>query len=95
MPEGLQGRSAFNVAVKLTARLCKQRIIASASDEIAVVFYGTGKAQNSRNWEGVYVLHDLDVPDAQRIQDLQDMSGRLQNSHSMSRTVFIHVSLHV
>eukprot|EP00884_Botryococcus_braunii_P020491 jgi/Botrbrau1/7125/Bobra.0143s0005.1 len=74
---GLQGISPkdtwFDVAVKIARETIKSHIIGSASDKMAVIFYGTRETHNKNAHEHVYTYQELDEPDAQRIRDLDSL----------------------
>lgn len=70
-----EGDSWLEIAVKVAREVLKTRIIASDSDQQAIVFYGTREMKNDNGFEGVYVFQNLDNPEAKRIRDLQDLLG--------------------
>lgn len=40
--------------------------------------------KNLNDFEGIYVAQDLDVPDAQRIIDLENLKGKFKSAHPSS-----------
>jgi ATP-dependent DNA helicase 2 subunit 1 len=57
-------------AIKCASSTMKNKIISSEDDLIGVVFYNTAKGRNQANFKGIYVLQKLDIPDAERIREL-------------------------
>ena len=68
------GSSEFSKALKCVADCLADQIISRESDQVGVCLYGTEKHQNKNNFPHIYVLHDLDVPDAATIKKLRDMA---------------------
>ncbi|RUP48803.1 SPOC like C-terminal domain-containing protein [Jimgerdemannia flammicorona] len=68
-----EGEIPFESAIKCVSSVLKNKIISSESDLIGVLFYGTEKKLNSTDFEHIYVLQDLDVPDARRIKDVENI----------------------
>ena len=67
--------SPFRSAVTCAARTLSNKIISSDTDLVGVLLYGTKKSKNENSFDGVYVLHDLDVPSAQRIKELEELAA--------------------
>eukprot|EP01094_Clydonella_sp_ATCC50884_P000497 TRINITY_DN10386_c0_g1_i1.p1 TRINITY_DN10386_c0_g1~~TRINITY_DN10386_c0_g1_i1.p1 ORF type:complete len:641 (+),score=205.12 TRINITY_DN10386_c0_g1_i1:133-2055(+) len=65
------GEVPFHNAVKCARLTMEDKVISSENDLIGVCFYATAQKNNSNDFEGIYVAHDLDVPEAQRILDLE------------------------
>lgn len=61
-------------AVKCASATMKNKIISSEDDLTGVIFYNTSKDRNQANFKGIYMLQKLDVPDAERIRELDEMS---------------------
>ncbi|ELR22853.1 ATPdependent DNA helicase ii, 70 kDa subunit (ku70) superfamily protein [Acanthamoeba castellanii str. Neff] len=68
-----RGEMPFHNAVKCAIATLTDKIISSENDLVGVCFYGTEKKNNPNDFEGIYVLQELDVPDAQRIMDLEGL----------------------
>lgn len=47
------------------------KIISNENDYISVIFCGCNESKNSNYFPEIYVYHDLDVPSAQRIKEIQ------------------------
>ncbi|OZJ01818.1 hypothetical protein BZG36_04811 [Bifiguratus adelaidae] len=63
----------FQSAMKCVAHVLKNKIISSDNDEIGIVLYGTREKRNGMNFEHIYVLQELQVPDAQQIKDVDNI----------------------
>ena len=63
----------FQSAVKCAIATMTDKIISSESDLLGVCFYGTKEKNNLNEFEDIYVFQDLDVPDAQRILQLESL----------------------
>lgn len=50
-----------------------EKIVSSDKDLVGIVLYGTEKKQNPGNFNHVFVLQDLSMPDAKRIKELEDL----------------------
>lgn len=61
----------FQLCVKCAISVLKHKIISSDKDLIGVVFYATEKSKNPGDFKHVYIYQELDLPDAQRILDLE------------------------
>lgn len=72
MFEAVGGEVPWVSAVRCASRTMKNKIISSEDDLIGVMFYNTGKDRNVANFKGIYQLQKLDVPDAERIKELED-----------------------
>ncbi|CAI8018048.1 X-ray repair cross-complementing protein 6 [Geodia barretti] len=71
----------FALCLKCVKSVLLNKIISSEKDLVGVVLYGTAKSQNKSDFKHVYVLQDLDTPDAPRIKEIEDMlsAQSLQN----------------
>ena len=69
------GEIPFKLALKCAAAILAEKIIATEHDLVGVCIYGCEKKNNSNEFDNVYVLQDLDVPDAHRIIQLEDMGA--------------------
>ncbi|RUS22756.1 hypothetical protein BC937DRAFT_87171 [Endogone sp. FLAS-F59071] len=66
-----EGEIPFESAIKCARSVLMNKIISSESDLVGILLYGTEKKQNSTNFEHIYILQDLDMPDAQRIKEIE------------------------
>lgn len=72
MFEEVAGEIPWASAVRCASRTMKNKIISSEDDLIGVMFYNTAKDRNIANFKGIYQLQKLDIPDAERIRELED-----------------------
>ncbi|KYQ90183.1 ATP-dependent DNA helicase [Tieghemostelium lacteum] len=63
----------FYNAIKCLIQTITDKIITSESDLLGVCFYNTDKKKNINDFENIYVLFDLDVPDPKIILTLEDI----------------------
>ncbi len=70
----------FN-AIKCAIATLTDKIISSDSDLVGICFYGTRQKKNPNEFDGVYVFMDLDVPDAQKIMDLESILSKYHISY--------------
>eukprot|EP01126_Amoeba_proteus_P062496 TRINITY_DN8508_c0_g2_i1.p1 TRINITY_DN8508_c0_g2~~TRINITY_DN8508_c0_g2_i1.p1 ORF type:complete len:300 (+),score=50.37 TRINITY_DN8508_c0_g2_i1:58-957(+) len=78
-----EGEIPFENAVKCTIATLSDKIISTDSDLVGVCFYGTRESENSNNFSNIVVFQgnytccpflthsELEMPDAQRILDLE------------------------
>lgn len=71
MFEKTRGDIPFQLCIKCTVSVLKNKIISSDKDLIGLVFFGTDKSKNPSDFKQVYVYQELDFPDANRILDLE------------------------
>lgn len=71
MFEKTRGEIPFQLCIKCTVSVLKNKIISSDKDFIGLVFFGTDKSKNPSDFKQVYVYQELDFPDANRILDLE------------------------
>lgn len=71
MFEKTRGEIPFQLCIKCTVSVLKNKIISSDKDLIGLVFFGTDKSKNPSDFKQVYVYQELDFPDANRILDLE------------------------
>lgn len=71
-------------AIKCASATMKNKIISSEDDFIGVIFYNTSKDRNQANFKGIYMMQKLDVPDAERIRELD---GMIRDPASFQRTI--------
>jgi ATP-dependent DNA helicase 2 subunit 1 len=65
--------SWFELSIRCSKNVLSNKIISSDKDLIGVVFFATEKHRNSSDFNHVYVLQELDTPDAQRILELEEI----------------------
>eukprot|EP01112_Ceratiomyxa_fruticulosa_P011822 TRINITY_DN3243_c0_g1_i1.p1 TRINITY_DN3243_c0_g1~~TRINITY_DN3243_c0_g1_i1.p1 ORF type:complete len:820 (-),score=234.11 TRINITY_DN3243_c0_g1_i1:28-2487(-) len=63
----------FQNALRCVLSTLSDKIISSENDVLGVCFYNTDKKHNMNDFEHIYVQSELDVPDAQRIVDLENL----------------------
>lgn len=63
----------FKKCLKCAHNVLMSKIISSEKDLLGIVFFGTREQKNSSDFENVYNYQDLDMPDANRILQLEDM----------------------
>ena len=63
--------SAFQAAMKCISSTMKNKIISNETDKIGVICYGTGKSKNPAGFPQIYLLQDLNVPDAPSILEIE------------------------
>lgn len=73
MFKDINGEIPFYNSVKAAISFITDKIISSDSDLIGITFFGTGQQKNLNDFSNIYVYQDLDVPDAQRIIDLEKL----------------------
>ncbi|GMH40380.1 hypothetical protein BSKO_08284 [Bryopsis sp. KO-2023] len=66
---------SFQLAVRVATDMLKARIIASDNDEIGVIFYGTKLSKSASSFDHVFTYLDLDIPDAMRIRQMEEMTA--------------------
>ncbi|KAJ3022960.1 X-ray repair cross-complementing protein 6 [Thoreauomyces humboldtii] len=69
-----EGISYFSSAVRCAASFLRTKVVQSESDLIGVMFFGTAKSENEQGFDHIYVKHDLDSPDVDRILGLEKLS---------------------
>ncbi|XP_013886839.1 X-ray repair cross-complementing protein 6, partial [Austrofundulus limnaeus] len=68
--------SNFDMTMQVVRSVYTSKIISSHRDLIALVFFGTEQSKNPRNsFKHVYIYHDLDLPGARRVQDVDGLRG--------------------
>ncbi|RIA89532.1 hypothetical protein C1645_190659 [Glomus cerebriforme] len=66
----------FRSAVQCASEVMTYKLISDiTADLIGVVFMGTQKSSNSLQKEHIYVLHNLDSPDIQKIKELNNIAS--------------------
>eukprot|EP01050_Picozoa_sp_SAG11_P001736 SAG11_NODE_80_length_17731_cov_13.985254_3_plen_707_part_00 len=86
------GASPLQLALSAVAQVLTDQIISTENDLVGVCLYGTEKNENPNSFANIYVLQQLEIPDANRIKELRDMSRpgstRLADIGSLRSTSF-------
>ncbi|TPX68920.1 hypothetical protein SpCBS45565_g02838 [Spizellomyces sp. 'palustris'] len=69
------GISHVSGALRCAARFLQNKIVQSESDLMGLVFFGTNESHNEQGFKHIYVQYDLDVPDVDRILDLEKLAN--------------------
>ena len=72
--------SCFEICLQCLHNVLMSKIISSDKDVLGVIFFGTGKNKNSSDFQNVYNFQELDMPDANRILEVE----ALQKEKSIS-----------
>jgi hypothetical protein len=72
MFKDVAGETAFGTVCKCVVEICKGKIMSNPTDMLSVVLYGTKARQG--DFDGIYVLQDLDVPSVELIKTMEAMS---------------------
>eukprot|EP01132_Coremiostelium_polycephalum_P010819 gene10819-13255_t len=67
------GEIPFHMAIKCLIQTITDKIITSESDLIGLCLYNTDKKKNINDFDNIYVLFDLDVPDPKIILTLEEI----------------------
>ncbi|EDO49291.1 predicted protein [Nematostella vectensis] len=67
----VNGEIPFQLVIKCAINVLKNKIISSDKDLMAIVFFATEKHKNKTDFKHVYILQELDQPDASRILELE------------------------
>jgi ATP-dependent DNA helicase 2 subunit 1 len=70
---GKDGEKAIEICIKCARTVLLNKIISSEKDLVGVVLFGTDKEKNPSEFKHVYILQDLDQPDAPRIKELDQL----------------------
>lgn len=71
-----QQSSAFQAAMKCISSTMKNKIISSETDRIGVICFHTGKAKNPAGFPQIYLLQELNVPDAPSILEIEKYANK-------------------
>lgn len=74
MVEVAPGEMPFRTALTCIVEVVKKKIIQSPADMLAVVLYGTHERRGE--FEGIYVVQDVDLPSVELIQALEQLKVR-------------------
>ena len=69
-------QSAFQAAMKCISSTMKNKIISSETDRIGVICFHTGKSKNPAGFPQIFLLQDLEVPDAPSILEIEKFSKK-------------------
>jgi len=64
--------SNVNQVLKACVSFMKTKVITSDNDKIGIVLFGSKHSKNSLNFGHIFVLQNLDSPDASMIKDLEN-----------------------
>ncbi|KAG0031071.1 X-ray repair cross-complementing protein 6 [Podila clonocystis] len=65
----------FKTAIKCARAVLMNKIVATETDLVGIVLYGTAKSKNSNNFENIYVLQDLEEPNVHKILQLDSIEN--------------------
>ena len=65
----------FQKSITCAKNVLMSKIISSDKDLVGVILFGTEKSQNSSDFPNVYDLQALDMPDADRILQLEQLES--------------------
>eukprot|EP01004_Peranema_trichophorum_P011030 NODE_987_length_2202_cov_40.947571_g843_i0.p1 GENE.NODE_987_length_2202_cov_40.947571_g843_i0~~NODE_987_length_2202_cov_40.947571_g843_i0.p1 ORF type:complete len:731 (-),score=149.25 NODE_987_length_2202_cov_40.947571_g843_i0:9-2057(-) len=65
------GEIPFFNAIRCASAVYQGKIIAADRDLVGMCLYATQKQRNQFDFPNIYIFHDLDVPDAVRIRELE------------------------
>jgi len=85
----LQNQVPFFMVINATINFLKDKILASESDNIAVVLYNTQNTQNHMEFSQIVVLQELGPPDAPRIKQLQELLDRKDYQHGHGSALLV------
>ncbi|KAJ3334195.1 X-ray repair cross-complementing protein 6 [Blyttiomyces sp. JEL0837] len=75
IPQDEENLTPFRKVLKACLGHLMGRIIDNDTDLVGIVFYGTEKANNSHNFENIYIYQELDAPYAKRISELERLEA--------------------
>ena len=61
----------FEICLKCIHNVLMSKIVSSDKDVVGVIFFGTEKCKNPSDFQHVYIFQDLDMPDANRILQVE------------------------
>lgn len=64
----------MGAALKAVGALLRARVISGASDDTAIVFYGSERDNSRNNIKDTYVLQELQPPDVNSIQQIENFT---------------------
>ena len=81
---GEQSPSNVEQVLRACLSFMKTKIITSDNDKIGIVLYGCREKQNSLNFDHIYVLQKLDVPDANTIKSLENKIANFSKEYGFA-----------
>ncbi len=73
------GEAPFSIVCQCVIETCKAKIMSSPMDMLAVVLYGTRDRKG--DFDGIYVLQDLDVPSVELIKSMEALRKHYPHGH--------------
>lgn len=70
------GMTWLEASVSVAAAILRTKVIRGGADEVAVSFYNTKEAKNSKDMELVYTIVDMGPPDAGRVLQLKNFTQK-------------------
>lgn len=71
-----RGEIPFHNSIKCAIATLTDKIISSENDLMGICFYGTKEKKNPNEFDNLFVFMDLDVPDAQKIIELENLQKK-------------------
>eukprot|EP01097_Dermamoeba_algensis_P001097 TRINITY_DN1410_c0_g9_i1.p1 TRINITY_DN1410_c0_g9~~TRINITY_DN1410_c0_g9_i1.p1 ORF type:complete len:669 (+),score=163.30 TRINITY_DN1410_c0_g9_i1:275-2008(+) len=68
-----EGELPFHNSIRCAIATLQDKIISSENDLVSICFYGTKEKKNINDFEGIYMMYALDVPDANEIMELEKL----------------------
>lgn len=65
--------SAFELCIKCARNVIQNKIISSDKDLFGIVFFGTDKSQNPMDFKNICILHELGLPGAEKVLQLEKL----------------------
>ncbi|CAG8532062.1 2427_t:CDS:10 [Ambispora gerdemannii] len=62
-------------AIRAASEVCLRKIIDRSQDYVGVLLYHTRKHKNKSDTNHIYVFHDVDFPDVNRIRELNELAS--------------------
>eukprot|EP00743_Colponemidia_sp_Colp-15_P002621 GILK01002839.1.p1 GENE.GILK01002839.1~~GILK01002839.1.p1 ORF type:complete len:631 (-),score=167.71 GILK01002839.1:47-1906(-) len=72
--DNANGDVYFETVLNAAAQFLKTKIITNENDKCGILLYNTREQKNPMDFPNICVLQDLDLPDATRIRELQNMT---------------------
>ncbi len=69
-------KSSVETALHAVESFMKSKIISNDNDRIGVLLYNTEKSQNQLNFSSIHLLQSLDLIDAQRTLEIQEIQNK-------------------
>ena len=83
------GRTPLQQALAAVSNVLSDQIITSENDLVGVALYGTEQSKNPNPsaWPHIYILQELDIPDAARIKEQVDETRRTLRAPARTTTL--------